>query len=86
MGMHRRFLLQTGASALLAAGVHGCTRSSQQPISLRASDGLLSQIKQRGHLLVATEDYYPPFEFLVNDQPVGLDSQAAGVFAKICRL
>lgn len=69
MGIHRRLLLQTGIGTLLAVGTHGCMRSSQTNVS----NGLLTQINKRGHLLVATEDYYPPFEFLVNDRPVGLD-------------
>lgn len=73
MNIRRRFLLQAGAGTLLAAGIHGCIRSSSTEVSLRTSDSLLAQIKKRGHLLVATEDYYPPFEFLVNDRPVGLD-------------
>lgn len=73
MNIRRRFLLQAGVGTLLAAGLHGCIRSSPNHFSLNTSDSLLAQIKKRGHLLVATEDYYPPFEFLVNDRPVGLD-------------
>lgn len=82
MGMHRRLLLQAGASTLLTAGIHSCVRSSPNSVSLSAGDRLLSQIKQRGHLLVATEDYYPPFEFLVNDQPVGLDHKLLELLQK----
>lgn len=82
MGMHRRLLLQAGASTLLTVGIQGCVRSSQNSVSLKVGDRLLSQIKQRGHLLVATEDYYPPFEFLVNDQPVGLDHKLLELLQK----
>lgn len=67
---------------MLTAGIHGCVRSSPNSVSLSAGDRLLSQIKQRGHLLVATEDYYPPFEFLVNDQPVGLDHKLLELLQK----
>ncbi len=75
MPFPRRFFLQAGASALLASLVHGCVQSSQSKSSLSISDDLLSQIKKRGYLLVATEDDYPPFEFLVNGKPMGFDHE-----------
>ena len=31
----------------------------------------LEEIKKRGYMVVATEDNYPPFEFIQNGQPVG---------------
>jgi polar amino acid transport system substrate-binding protein len=37
------------------------------------SSQLLERIKKRGYLLAATEDDYPPFEFLVNGKPTGYD-------------
>jgi polar amino acid transport system substrate-binding protein len=51
-------------------------------LRLQVSDDLLDQVKKRGHLLVATEDFYPPFEFLVNDQPVGLDHKLLEILQK----
>lgn len=33
----------------------------------------LEEIKKRGYMIVATEDNYPPFEFIQNGQPAGLD-------------
>lgn len=73
--MRRRFFLQAIAGSILASVAHGCTRSSQSSLSLPISDRLLEQIKQRGYLLVATEDDYPPFEFLVNGKPTGFDHE-----------
>ena len=34
----------------------------------------LSEIKQRGYMVVATEDDYPPFEFMKDGKPQGLDN------------
>jgi polar amino acid transport system substrate-binding protein len=82
MGIDRRRLLQLGVGTLLASIAHGCGKSAQTELNLTASKELLNQIKQRGHLLVATEDYYPPFEFLVNDQPVGLDHKLLEILKK----
>jgi polar amino acid transport system substrate-binding protein len=82
MGIYRRRLLQVGTGALLASIAHGCEKSTQTELNLKASKELLNQIKQRGHLLVATEDYYPPFEFLVNEQPVGLDHRLLELLKK----
>ena len=74
MSIHRRFFLQAGASALLASLAPGCV-TSQSRSSFSPSDDLLKQIKKRGYLLVATEDDYPPFEFLVNGKPTGFDHE-----------
>ncbi|MEP0870382.1 transporter substrate-binding domain-containing protein [Trichocoleus desertorum AS-A10] len=60
---------------LLTSAAHGCIQSPQSGSTLKASNALLTQIKQRGHLLVATEDDYPPFEFLVNEKPIGFDHE-----------
>jgi|HubBroStandDraft_6_1064221.scaffolds.fasta_scaffold61184_2 polar amino acid transport system substrate-binding protein len=39
-----------------------------------ASAASLDEIKKRGYLVTATEDNYPPFEFIQDGQPAGLDS------------
>lgn len=83
MGIRRRFFLKVGLGALIAPVIHGCDRTSSLltprnsslSTELRPSPALKSAIKARGHLLVVTEDYYPPFEFLVNDKPAGLDHE-----------
>ena len=38
-----------------------------------ASAASLDEIKKRGYLVAATEDDYPPFEFVKDGQPQGLD-------------
>ena len=60
---------------LLAAATHGCVKSPQNNSTLKVSNTLRNQIKQRGYLLVATENDYPPFEFLVNEKPMGFDHE-----------
>jgi polar amino acid transport system substrate-binding protein len=37
------------------------------------SSATLEEIKQRGYMVVATEDDYPPFEFVKDGVPMGLD-------------
>jgi polar amino acid transport system substrate-binding protein len=39
-----------------------------------ANAASLEEIKKRGYLVTATEDNYPPFEFIQDGQPAGLDS------------
>lgn len=73
MTMRRRFFLQLGAGALLAPVIKACGKGGDRATTLPASPELLALVQQRGYLRVATEDYYPPFEFLVNDRPNGLD-------------
>ena len=60
---------------LLTSLAHGCVNQPQSRSSLSISNDLLNQIKKRGYLVVATEDDYPPFEFLVNGQPTGFDHE-----------
>ena len=42
-------------------------------IPTMASTATLEEIKKRGYMVVATEDNYPPFEFVQDGQPAGLD-------------
>ncbi|WP_223257372.1 transporter substrate-binding domain-containing protein [Phormidesmis priestleyi] len=83
MSIYRRFFLQAGASLLLTSLVHGCTNPSQSRSSLSVSNDLLNQIKKRGYLVVATEDDYPPFEFLVNGKPTGFDHELLDRLRKV---
>lgn len=82
MSIPRRFFLQAGAGALLGTIAHGCTKRSEGDSALKVSDRVLDQIKKRGYLLVATEDDYPPFEFLVNGKPAGFDHELLDRFRK----
>jgi len=75
MTIYRRFFLQAGVGVLLTSLAHGCVNQPQSRSSLSISNDLLNQIKKRGYLVVATEDDYPPFEFLVNGQPTGFDHE-----------
>lgn len=73
MSIRRRCFLRAGAGTLLATIGPGCERAPQGSFVLSIGDSVLKQVKQRGNLLVATEDDYPPFEFLVNGKPAGFD-------------
>src|SRR5215469_9298893 len=42
----------------------------------------LDEIKKRGYLVAATEDDYPPFEFVKDGQPQGLDHALIDVLKK----
>ncbi|MBO0754610.1 MAG: transporter substrate-binding domain-containing protein [Bradyrhizobiaceae bacterium] len=42
----------------------------------------LDEIKQRGYMIVATEDDYPPFEAVVNGTPVGYDHSLLALLRK----
>jgi len=83
MPIYRRFFLQAGVSVLLTSLAHGCVNQPQSRSSLSVSNDLLNQIKKRGYLLVATEDDYPPFEFLVNGKPTGFDHELLDRLRKV---
>ena len=53
--------------ALLALAMLGALA----PVAARAAS--LEEIKKRGYMVVATEDNYPPFEFVQDGKPAGLD-------------
>lgn len=42
----------------------------------------LQDIKKRGHMIVATEDDYPPFEFVVDGKPMGYDHELLALLRK----
>jgi polar amino acid transport system substrate-binding protein len=42
----------------------------------------LEDIKKRGYMIVATEDDYPPFEFVVDGKPMGYDHELLAVLRK----
>lgn len=68
---------------LFASVAHGCVPSSQTTSTFQASNSLLNRIKKRGYLLVATEDDYPPFEFLINGKPTGFDHELLARLRKV---
>jgi len=42
----------------------------------------LEEIKKRGYMIVATEDDYPPFEFVVDGKPMGYDHELLAILRK----
>ena len=42
----------------------------------------LDDIKKRGYMIVATEDDYPPFEYVVNGKPMGYDHALLAILRK----
>jgi polar amino acid transport system substrate-binding protein len=42
----------------------------------------LEDIKKRGYMIVATEDDYPPFEFVVDGKPMGYDHELLSILRK----
>jgi polar amino acid transport system substrate-binding protein len=47
-----------------------------------ATGATLEQIKQRGYMTVATEDDYPPFEYVVDGKPMGYDHALLAILKK----
>jgi polar amino acid transport system substrate-binding protein len=47
-----------------------------------ASSATLEEIKKRGYLVAATEDDYPPFEFVKDGKPQGLDHELVALLKK----
>ncbi|GAP95249.1 transporter substrate-binding domain-containing protein [Leptolyngbya sp. NIES-2104] len=84
MTIPRRFVLQTGASFLVTAGFQGCIQTAQtQQSTFKVSQTLADRVQRRGYLKVATEDDYPPFEFLVNGKPTGFDHELLARFRQV---
>jgi polar amino acid transport system substrate-binding protein len=49
---------------------------------LNATGATLDEIKKRGFMIVATEDDYPPFEYVVNGKPMGYDHELLAILRK----
>src|SRR5690349_20272355 len=47
-----------------------------------AAGATLDEIKKRGYMIVATEDDYPPFEYVVNGKPMGYDHALLAILRK----
>lgn len=71
VGVSRQVILRVAGFLLL--GVMGIS------LALGAS---LDEIKKRGYMTVATEDDYPPFEYVVNGKPVGYDHALLALLRK----
>jgi polar amino acid transport system substrate-binding protein len=72
--LSRRQILSAGGIAAAGMMFMGLARP--------AWSGTLAEIKQRGYLVAATEDDYPPFEFVKDGKPQGLDHALCEVFRK----
>jgi polar amino acid transport system substrate-binding protein len=51
-------------------------------VSSIAYGATLDEIKKRGYMVVATEDDYPPFEYVVDGKPVGYDHALLAILRK----
>ena len=90
--MKKKIMSIVLGTALLMTALSGCGASSQntvtpaasQPSSAAETDGdLLSQIKQRGEIVIATEGTWSPWTFHdENDQLVGFDVEVAQAVAE----
>ena len=49
---------------------------------IAAMGATLDEIKKRGYMIVATEDDYPPFEYVVNGKPMGYDHALLAILKK----
>jgi polar amino acid transport system substrate-binding protein len=66
------------ARGLALAGVIGILGVDFAP----ATAASLEEIKKRGYMIVATEDDYPPFEFVKDGKPVGLHHDLVAILRK----
>jgi polar amino acid transport system substrate-binding protein len=64
------------AGLVVAVLAVGATSGSARAASLE-------EIKKRGYMIVATEDDYPPFEFVVNGKPMGYDHELLANLRKV---
>jgi polar amino acid transport system substrate-binding protein len=70
----RRQILSAGGTAAAGIMFMGLARP--------AWSAALAEIKQRGYMVAATEDDYPPFEFVKDGGPQGLDHALCDAFRK----
>jgi polar amino acid transport system substrate-binding protein len=70
----RRAFLHTAGAAALAAAAGGLPRPGRA--------ATLDEIKQRGYMIVATEDDYRPFEFVQDGKPTGFDTELLAILRK----
>ena len=90
--MKKKIMSIVLGTALLMTALSGCgaysqntvTPAASQPSSAAETDGdLLSQIKQRGEIVIATEGTWSPWTFHdENDQLVGFDVEVAQAVAE----
>ena len=69
------------ASVALAAVVLGPGLLAVWPS--RSSAASLEDLKKRGYMVVATEDDYPPFEFVVDGKPMGYDHALLALLRRV---
>lgn len=70
----RRQILSAGSAAATGMLFMGSARP--------AWSATLPEIKQRGYMVVATEDDYPPFEYVKDGKPQGLDHDLCSILRK----
>ena len=70
----RRDILRTAGMAAIATAAAGLPRTSRA--------ATLDEIKQRGYMIVATEDDYRPFEFVKDGTPTGFDTELLKLLRK----
>jgi polar amino acid transport system substrate-binding protein len=66
----RSLLCAAGAALIGAVGISSALSAS------------LEEIKKRGYMVVATEDDYPPFEYVVDGKPMGYDHALLAILRK----
>lgn len=76
-----RSAVATHASSRIVFRIAGFLFLGAIGISL-AFGASLDEIKKRGYMVVATEDDYPPFEYVVNGKPVGYDHALLALLRK----
>ena len=73
-----RRLVKVGSAAGLAA----CVMFGCGALSSGAQAATLDEIKASGHMVVATEDDFRPFEFVEDGKPTGFDNEMLALFRK----
>src|SRR5271155_4366745 len=76
-----RSAVATHASSRIVFLIAGFLLLGAMGVSL-AFGASLEEIKKRGYMVVATEDDYPPFEYVVNGKPIGYDHALLALLRK----